>query len=203
MRILYFFLVIVLFTGCRQGKKPLLGETEYQRKVNADFKDVTKSPLKKRDLKDFDGLDFFKFDSSFVIRATLKRTPNSEWFKMQMSDGSISKERVYGILNFNLNGQDFSLNVYQGQELMNQSGWEDYLFLPFLDETNGETTYGGGRYIDLQIPEKDTLIIDLNTAYNPYCAYNEKYACPIVPRENYLNIMVTAGLKDFKSKYLE
>ena len=74
-------------------------------------------------------------------------------------------------------------------------------FLPFLDETNGETTYGGGRYIETRIPEGDVLTIDFNKAFNPYCAYNEKYSCPIVPRENYLRIAITAGVKKYKKQY--
>ena len=80
---------------------------------------------------------------------------------------------------------------------MNDEGFEDYLFLPFLDDTNGEESYGGGRYIDLKIPEGDQMTIDFNTAYNPYCAYDAKYSCPIVPRENYMDVEVRAGVKAF------
>ena len=72
---------------------------------------------------------------------------------------------------------------------------QDYLFLPFLDDTNGEESYGGGRYIDLRIPETDTITIDFNRAYNPLCVYNEKFSCPIVPRVNYLPIQIKAGVK--------
>ena len=72
------------------------------------------------------------------------------------------------------------------------------MFLPFLDNTNGEETYGGGRYIDLQFPEGGELVIDFNKAYNPLCAYNEKYSCPIVPLENYLELKVEAGVKAFE-----
>ena len=90
------------------------------------------------------------------------------------------------------------MNVYQNQELIKQEGFENYLFLPFSDETNGIESYGGGRYIDLRIPESNKLIIDFNSAYNPYCAYNDKYSCPIVPRENYLRTRIEAGVKKFK-----
>ena len=72
------------------------------------------------------------------------------------------------------------------------------MFLPFMDHTNGSASYAGGRYIDLRIPEGDTLIIDFNKAYNPYCAYDEKYSCPIVPSENYLDLEVEAGVKVFE-----
>ncbi|SDB18918.1 hypothetical protein SAMN03097699_0001, partial [Flavobacteriaceae bacterium MAR_2010_188] len=130
----------------------------------------------------------------------LQRTPNSEWFKMKTTTERVSEERVYGILTFNLKGENFKLNIYEGKEMKTKEGFEDFLFLPFLDETNGEETYGGGRYIDARIPETDTMTIDFNKAYNPYCAYNEKYSCPIVPRVNYLPIKVEAGVKVFKKK---
>ena len=91
------------------------------------------------------------------------------------------------------------MNIYQGEENMQTEGLEDYLFMPFLDDTNGTTSYAGGRYIDLRIPEGDSIIIDFNTAYNPYCAYNEKFSCPIVPRGNYLPIEIKAGLKAYKN----
>ena len=131
------------------------------------------------------------------MEATLKRTPDSDWFLMQTTTDRVSNERVYGIVSFELQGKTFELAVYQGQDLMTKAGFEDYLFLPFMDHTNGETTYGGGRYIDLRIPENDTMLIDFNKAYNPYCAYDEKYSCPIVPRNNYLDIKVEAGVKAF------
>ena len=99
---------------------------------------------------------------------------------------------------FDLKGKPFKLNIYQNQDLIKKEGFEDYLFLPFLDNTNGEESYGGGRYIDMRIPDGDTIIVDFNSAYNPYCAYNEKYSCPIVPRENYLDTEVRAGVKAFK-----
>ena len=176
----------------------ILEENEWQRKMNADFKDASKSPLKTKDLKVFKGLDFFPFDSTYVLKATLKRTPESKWFNMKTTTDMLSKERVYGVLSFQLGGKSYKLNVYQGEETMQKEGFEDYLFLPFLDKTNGNSTYGGGRYIDLRIPTSDSIEVDFNKAYNPYCVYNEKYSCPIVPRVNYLDIEVKAGVKAFK-----
>ena len=103
----------------------------------------------------------------------------------------------YGELVFNLKGGPFLLNFYQPPDLIVMEGFEDYLFLPFLDETNGLESYGGGRYIDARIPEGNTIVIDFNKAYNPYCAYNDKYSCPLVPRENYLKTRIEAGVKTF------
>jgi len=185
-------------SSCGQEKAPLLGETEFQLKLNADYKDASKSPLKEADRKTFKGLDFFKFDSAYVVKAEIKLTPDSQFFAMKTTTSRVSQERVYGILSFMLKGKQFKLNVYKAKEAA--EGYENYLFLPFLDHTNGGTSYGGGRYIDLQIPEGNTMVIDFNKAYNPYCAYNKKYSCPIVPRENYLDITIEAGLKKFNKK---
>jgi len=198
MRILVVLLITVSFVNCTQNEKKVLVETPFQKKMNAEYKDASKSPLKKKDLKVFKSLDFFPFDSTFIVEASLKRTPDTEWFNMKTTTDRLSKERIFGILSFELQGQSFKLNVYQGEELMEEEGFKDYLFLPFIDNTNGTSTYAGGRYIDLRIPDGDTLEIDFNSAYNPYCAYNEKYSCPIVPRVNALDINVNAGIKVFK-----
>ncbi len=198
MKNLFILFLLVFSFSCAQEKKAIAGETEFQKEINAEYKDATTSPLKDKDRKKFEGLNFFKFDSTFVVKATLKRTPDSKWFNMKTTTSRVSPERVFGILTFELNGTTYKLNVYQGKDVMKREGLEDYLFLPFLDNTNGEESYGGGRYIDLRIPEGDSIIIDFNTAYNPYCAYNDKYSCPIVPRANYLETEVKAGVKAFK-----
>ena len=197
MKNLLLFFVFVFSVSCAQEKKAISGETEFQKEMNAEYKDATTSPLKDKDRKTFEGLDFFKFDSVYVVKAALKRTPDSKWFNMKTTTDRMSPERVFGILTFELKGTVYELNVYQGKDVMHREGFEDYLFLPFLDNTNGEGSYGGGRYIDLRIPESDTMFIDFNTAYNPYCAYNEKYSCPIVPRENYIATKIEAGVKAF------
>lgn len=192
-------LFLFFFTFCcAQNKQTLTGETKWQKKMNADFKDASKSPLKAKDLKKFKGLVFFKYDENFKVEAKFERKPNAEWFNMKTTTNRVSKERVYGIATFNLNGKVHKLNIYQGEDNMNSEDYKDYLFLPFLDNTNGETSYAGGRYIGLTIPEGNTIVIDFNEAYNPYCAYNKKYSCPIVPRVNYLDVKVEAGVKDFK-----
>lgn len=189
---------MVLALSCKQSKEPILGDTEYQIEVNAKFKDASTSPLIDKDRKNFKGLEFFKFDSTYVVNATFERTPDETPFEMRTTTERLPLYVKYGIVKFNLKGNEYQLNVYQNQELTSKDGFEDYLFLPFLDNTNGEETYGGGRYIDLKFPESDEMIIDFNKAYNPLCAYNEKYSCPIVPLENYLELKVEAGVKKFK-----
>ncbi len=196
-KLILLFSVLISTLSCAQDKRPLKGETAFQKEINAEYKDASTSPLKDKDRKVFKGLDFFKFDSTYVVVATLKRTPNSEWFNMKTTTSRVSKERVFGVLTFKLKGNQFTLNVYQGKNTMKREGFEDYLFLPFLDGTNTNESYGGGRYIDTRIPEGATMIIDFNKAYNPYCAYNDKYSCPVVPRQNYLRTKIKAGVKVF------
>ncbi|MCX7547083.1 DUF1684 domain-containing protein [Xanthomarina sp. F1114] len=196
---LSFFLLLSVLS-CTQKKQPILGDTEFQKNMNADFKDATKSPLKAKDRKGFKGLDFFKYDSAYVVQASFKRTPDEIPFKMKTTTDRMPMYVKYGVATFALNGQEHQLSIYQSMDLLNEEGFEDYLFLPFLDTTNGESTYGGGRYIECDMPNNGIIEIDFNTAYNPYCAYNEKYSCPIVPRENYLSVKVEAGVKDFIKK---
>jgi uncharacterized protein (DUF1684 family) len=164
--------------------------------MNELFKDASKSPLKPKDLKTFSSLSFFPIDSSFVVKAKLTPTPNSEYFDMKTTTERVSKERIFGVLSFSLLGQSVELNVYQAMDTKEEQ--PNYLFLPFLDDTNGLSTYGGGRYMDLTVPKSDSIWLDFNTAYNPYCVYNELYSCPIVPRQNYIPLRVNAGVKNFK-----
>lgn len=198
MKYIFNLFLLISIVSCAQDKLPIVGETEFQKKMNADFKDATKSPLKDKDRKDFKGLDFFKFDSTYVVTASFNRTPDEMPFKMKTTTERMPMYVKYGVVSFELKGKTHELNIYQSMDLMNESGYEDYLFLPFLDLTNGNSTYGGGRYVECRIPDEDAVLIDFNSAYNPYCAYNEKYSCPIVPRENYLEIKVEAGVKAFK-----
>ncbi len=191
------YLLIILIIGCNQDKQPILGETEFQIQMNSDFKDATKSPLKEKDRKEFKGLEFYKFDSTYVVTAKLIRTPDEKPFKMKTTTDRMPDYIKYGIVEFQIKGRTHKLNIYQNLDLLEEDGYEDYLFLPFLDNTNGEGSYAGGRYVESSIPDSDTLIIDFNTAYNPYCAYNDKYSCPIVPRENYVDENIMAGVKAF------
>ena len=193
-------ILVVIFMSlfsCAQKKRVIKGGTEFQKELNADYKDASKSPLKDKDLKNFIGLDFFKFDSSYIVKANFKRTPNEKSFKMKTTTSRRPIYVKYGELTFNLNSEEFKLNIYQNESLIKKEGYENYLFLPFLDETNGLESYGGGRYIDARIPKGNIIEIDFNKAYNPYCAYNDKYSCPVVPRENYLKTRIEAGVKVF------
>lgn len=173
---------------------------KFQKELNEEFKDPETSPLPDRYRKNFETLDFFAPDTNYVIEAKFVRTPESLPFLMPTTTDRKSKEVVYGIAHFELNGKKRQLEVYQSEELMQQEKYRDYLFLPFTDDTNDKDTYAGGRYIDLRIPDGDMIRIDFNKAYNPYCAYNKKYSCPIVPGVNAMDTEVRAGVKAFEGE---
>lgn len=198
-----FFLILpLMFFSCNsKDKRPLVGKTEYQKKLNASFKDATTSPLKKRDLKKFKGLDFFAVDSSFIAKAKLIRIENAPTFKMATTTDRKPLYKEYGILKFNLKGQDFELTIYQSQEDLNDEKYKDYLFIPFTDNTSGEDSYGGGRYMDVMLTDiktDNTVELNFNNTYNPYCVYNDLFSCPLTPKKNHLDISVKAGIKVFK-----
>jgi len=197
MRYIILLFVIITNLSCAQDKLPLLGDTDYQRQMNADFKDAAKSPLTDRDRKVFRSLDFFKFDSIYIVNADFKRTPNETPFKMKTTTDREVDYIKYGEATFTIKDKLLKLNVYQDLEMAIDVGQEEALFLPFMDNTNGVESYKGGRYIEIKLPKDDKIFIDFNKAYNPYCAYNKKYSCPIVPSENILYVRIEAGVKKY------
>lgn len=192
--ILSFLFVSIMFA---QESKQFKEAKKFQQKLNKEFSSKEESPLLKEDLANFKSLDFFPIDNNFVVTAKLTRHKDSEPFKMKTTTDRLPVYKLYATASFQLNGQNFSLQIYQNEKLLLTPDFEDYLFLPFTDNTNGESSYGGGRYIDLSLTDSDTIIIDFNQSYNPYCAYNEKYSCPIPPRLNHLNVEILAGIKKF------
>ena len=193
--ILLFSLFLLL--NCDNRKRYNNDLTPFQREINDFFKDASVSPLKKRDLKNFRGLDFFTYDSTYLVTAKLTKTPKEKPFMMLTTTDMVVEYIKYGTVSFELLDNQYSLDIYKNLEDPNE---RDNLFLPFLDDTNGNESYGGGRYINLSIPQGDNLIIDFNSAFNPYCVYDEKYSCPIVPRENYLPLEIKAGVMNFIDK---
>jgi len=196
-----FFLIYLLTIsiGCAQEKKQTHADEieAYQYELNVYYSDKKTSPLKKKDLKTFKHLDFFKTDESFRIVAAFERTPNEIPFEMPTSTDRLPIYTQYGIATFIIDGKELSLRLYQSQSSALDPDYDGHLFVPFNDLTNGNQTYDAGRYIDLSIPEADTIVIDFNKSYNPYCAYNDRYSCPIPPRENNLDVEIKAGVLAF------
>lgn len=168
--------------------------TDYQETYVSDHEVV-----KKKDRKYF---RFFPPDGNYKVEAVFTRTKDTIGFMMPTSGTRPKKFFRYGILRFTLNGSPLQLTLFQNEQLMGDSVYKDHLFLPFTDLTSGEESYGGGRYIDLEIKDikKNKVIIDFNKAYNPYCVYSKGYNCPIPPWENDLPVAIKAGEKDFAKK---
>ena len=175
---------------------------EFRAELNNYYHNDTLSPLKDKDRKKFSGHSFFDVDLNYRVLATIETTPTARAFKMKTTSNRMHEYVKYGILTFVVNGVKLKLSAYQSLSHKNSEDYKSYLFLPYKDRTNSHETYGGGRYVDLQIPEdgSDLVVIDFNKAYNPYCHYNSEYSCPLVPRENHLLIEMRAGAKKYEGK---
>ena len=168
---------------------------QWQKNKNQTFRDPQLSPLLLKDKKIFESLRFYKPSQQFQVRAIFKKNSRPVVIELLTNTQRIEKQIIYGWVEFELEDKEFHLAVFQNVETE-----DDYLFLPFADQTSGFDTYGGGRYIDLSAPLNDTIQLDFNKAYNPYCVYNKKFSCPLVPEENYLEYPIRAGELDFKSE---
>lgn len=196
-----FILAVSTSAFAQYFEQQIIDQNEaYRDSLNRAFQDPAESPLTPQDFKSFTGLDFFPIDPEYHILANFVRTPDQKPFKMPTTTAEVKTYEKYGELHFSLHGRSIVLNVYQSHELRETEKYRNYLFLPFRDETNGEETYGGGRYLEMWIPSGDSAIVDFNKAYNPYCVYNVKYSCPLVPRSNWMEVPVYAGVKDFNSE---
>jgi uncharacterized protein (DUF1684 family) len=200
-KLLLLCLMAALCSCNSQGKRALLGKTEYQQKLNASYKDASKSPLKSKDLKQFKGLDFFPVDTAFIVTATLVKTANAPTFEMATTTDRKPLYKEYGTLNFLIKGKACELTIYRSQEDLRDEKYKDYLFLPFTDATSSDESYGGGRYMDVMTTDENadgTIELNFNNTYNPYCAYNDKYSCPLTPRKNHLDVAIKAGIMVFE-----
>ncbi|MBX2897748.1 MAG: DUF1684 domain-containing protein [Cyclobacteriaceae bacterium] len=154
------------------------------------MKDGVGSPFRK-DSMAFEGLNFFPVDIGYRIKAKLKPIDGKKVVILATSDGKEQKYLEYAFAEFELDGVQNQLLILEVMEMGPQRG---KLFLAFSDETSGRETYGAGRYLDVKkVPAAKTIELDFNLAYNPYCAYNDKYSCPFPPKENLLKVAIRAG----------
>ena len=197
--IIFFFF---FFNVYAQSERTIYkGILKFQTGLNGDFSDKEKTPLTETDLKVFikekKGLDFYPIDLKYRVMATFERNQYPIPFEMQTTTDRKPRYQKYGVLHFEMDGVKCQLTVYQNLDLMKKPEYKNYLFIPFTDKTNGVESYGGGRYLDLEGPLTSRVVLDFNKAYNPSCAYNAKYSCPIPPKENTLKVEIKAGVKKF------
>ncbi|MCG2430844.1 DUF1684 domain-containing protein [Aequorivita xiaoshiensis] len=199
MKNLFLFSFLLITTlGFAQSEALRLESLKAQVKLNSEFANPETTILTPEDFRTFKALDFYPIDEKYIVNARFVRTPDEKPFLMPTTTARTPEYVKYGEAHFSIDGKEFVLSLFKNTQPYNEPGYEDYLFLPFTDLTSGDGSYGGGRYLDQRIPEGDTIIIDFNKAYNPYCAYNPKYSCPIPPKENDLLIRIEAGVKNFK-----
>lgn len=148
--------------------------------------------LLKEDLSSSGSLHYFAPSEAYRIQAKFQPIEDGEVFEMKTNTERLPEYKRYGLLKFTLGNEACQLTIYQNVEQ------PDYFFCPFKDLTNGEETYGAGRYLDFELKDLENPVIDFNFCYNPYCAYNFNYSCPIPPTENHLKIAIEAGEKKWK-----
>lgn len=163
-----------------------------------EFTDSTTTRLNKEELKNFTRFKYYEPDISYKVKCDFEVDTSGNVFKMKTSTDRLPPYRVYGYLSFEINDTTHKLAAYQNIKYKDHPEYGNYLFVPFKDLTNGITTYEAGRYIDIEIPKSNQVILDFNTAYNPYCAYYSRWSCPLVPFENHLHTSIPVGEKKYK-----
>ena len=166
--------------------------TEWRASRDSLFRSAS-SPLRPTDQAAFGGLPYFAYDSSAALSAALVPAMVADTARFPTSTGELRPMPVAGQLVFDVQGTERRLMAYLavGPDGQPTSG----LFVPFRDATSGRTTYGGGRYLDLDgRPDAEgRIVVDFNKAYHPYCVYNDAYSCPLPPAENTLSVAMEAG----------
>lgn len=196
--ILFLILMIPVLVFSQKNKldaKEIQEIKTFQNNLNREYLDKAETPLRGDNFAHFKQHPFFPIDLKYRVTAKFIKTENPKPFDLPTSSGKSKSYQEFGKALFVLDGKSYTLTIYQSLDLMKMKKYKDDLFLPFRDETNNKETYGGGRYMDLKIPEGTTIILDFNQSYHPFCAYNAyDYNCPVVPEENKLPVKIKAGV---------
>jgi uncharacterized protein (DUF1684 family) len=162
---------------------------DFRRDKDDFFGHDHRSPLTSGHQRNFSGLTYFPENHGLVIKAKIDRNVELGVVRMETTKGREQIYRRYGAVHFQVDGEPTQVTLYASEG-------SHGLFLPFRDATSGKETYGAGRYLDLD-PHGEEIVIDFNYAYNPYCAYNSDWSCPLPPAENWLKVPIRAGEKSF------
>ncbi|MBD3637961.1 MAG: DUF1684 domain-containing protein [Crocinitomicaceae bacterium] len=184
-------LILSSVCGYAQTEDTIIQEIlDFRNELNEHYSNKETSPLKKKERRKFKTHRFYPVDLKYRVSARVVLIENADTIVMPTSAGTAKNFIRFAELHFEIRDTSCVLIAYQRAK----EGHDNYLFIPFTDATSGNESYGGGRYIDLDMPVGDEVILDFNKAYNPYCAYTTGWFCPIPPRENSLNIAIKAGL---------
>ncbi len=190
---------VVIFYSLQGGesKESYRERIQSEREKSAKFMKTSDESPFTPDSIPFLGLKYYDINQHYAIKARLEPVSEQKLMVLPTSSGEEEKYIRYGYAYFELNGKDNKLLVLQPFD----SKEPQQLFIAFADKTSSEETYGGGRYLNIDMPARSgqkTLDIDFNLAYNPYCAYNPKFSCPLPPKENILDIPIRAGEKNYQ-----
>lgn len=200
---LVFLLIWLITFGVAGENNPDVANEIQQHRIQRDdfFRTSSNSPLPEEHKQDFRGLKYFAIDLAYRFKLPLHKYSKTDTTVMITSMGTKREAIKYGYFKFKMSGKSCKLTVYKMVDL--ESDFPKHLFVPFLDSTSGNDSYGGGRYIDLEENESSVYILDFNMAYNPSCAYGKHgYVCPIPPAGNRLDLPVRAGEKVFQKSHL-
>jgi uncharacterized protein (DUF1684 family) len=196
-------IIWILFILCQSGfELQAQNKKEWQAYKEKHLDELLSDARKPITAGEKKHIKYFPFKKSWQIEATYIPLINEPVFQMPTYSGITRDYRKFATATFLYKQEKVSVVLYQNMMLIRQPQFKDYLFLPFKDNTNGKETYGGGRYMDVRTSTvKDgRIILNFNKAYNPYCAYNEGFNCPIPPPENHLLLSIKAGERNFKAK---
>jgi uncharacterized protein (DUF1684 family) len=193
-----YFLVLISMLSFHFGYAQKKTDTAFEA-YKQQYKDDLFSVIK----KDTTFISFYKFNPKMVVTAQVVILENEPVFQFTTHSGKTKDAQKYAQVSFSLNGKSFKIFAYQLLKLKNKAETADDIFIPFTDVTNGHDTYGGGRYLDFKTGDikNNTLVIDFNKAYNPYCAFVTGYNCPIPTRENDIPVLIKAGEKYRPEKF--
>ena len=171
---------------------------QYCQIKDNNFKNAAWSPLKPGDKVNFSKLHYFDYNISFRYELKIQTYSHQKTIDIPgTKSGDLRKAVRYGYFEFEHSDQTNRLEVLK--MLPRKEGAKAHLFVGFWDTTSGDITYPGGRYLDIEETEQDIYLLDFNYAYNPYCAYSDRYSCLIPPLENRLSIAMTCGEKIYKT----
>ena len=163
---------------------------DFRAEKDEFFLEHSQSPLTREQKRAFTGLQYFAENEALRLEVQVERLFDQQPMQMQTSTGGVQTYVRHSRFKFQVDGQDAELTIYQ-----NENGY----FLPFVDLLAGQETYPTGRYLEPEELYGNRFLVDFNLAYNPYCAYNEMWSCPITPAENRLKVPIRAGEKLFES----
>jgi hypothetical protein len=206
---LYYFLLSFLYFGCSPKTSKLIFNTALQQD---QYEAVIKAYREKNE-KDFvlynsdkptfsassflSNLEYYPINAEYRCDCDFILAVEKQMVEMATYAGTTKLYSKYGIANCKLKDNEVKLTLFKQVGAL--PVYQNLLFLPIKDMTSGDGSYGGGRYLNLDINEiiDNKISIDFNKAYNPWCAYSGGFTCPIPPKENQIMMEIPVGEKDY------